>query len=115
MGLDCYIHKKVTDAAGEEYSKELWYGRKENAIHGWMQRHSGIDADDFNCKDLPLTKNLMDEFAADLKASKVTSTGGFFFGGAQDQEDVREVGQKFLTVARQSIAAGEEPYYFSWW
>lgn len=115
MGLDCYIQKKLTDAAGKESSEELWYGRKENAIHGWMQRHSGIEAGDFNCEDLPLTNELMDEFEADLKAKKINSTGGFFFGSQQEQKEIQEVGQEFLAVARQSIAAGEKPYYFSWW
>lgn len=48
MGLDAYV--RVTEIS------ELWYGRKENEIHGWMQRKSGIPADEFNCVELPLTK-----------------------------------------------------------
>lgn len=106
MGLDAYV--RVTEIS------ELWYGRKENEIHGWMQRKSGIPADEFNCVELPLTKELLDEFEADV--SKVlTETTGFFFGGANDKESVAEAAKELIKTARLAINDGHTPAYYSWW
>lgn len=109
MGLDCYIF------TGTPERDELWYGRKTNAIHGWMQRKSGIPAGQFNCRDLPLTHELLDKLQADLGAGKLTPTEGFFFGRADDPDYVREYTQKAIDAARTSIDAGKGAVYTSWW
>ena len=112
MGLDCYV---VTHLKEKGESQEIWYGRKENEIHGWMQRQSGIDADDFNCKEFPLTAELIDQFEADMLAGELTTTAGFFFGGANSYEEVSEAAQELIDAVREALADGETPYYYSWW
>ena len=111
MGLDAYIQVEKTKVVTED----LWYGRKENAIHGWMQEHSGIDAEDFNCKKMVLTTELLKAFKEDLKAGKVTSTSGSFFGGEQEAEEIMLAAKALIKAAQDAIKAGDKPYYYSRW
>ena len=113
MGLDSYVRIKNNES--DEDSKELWYGRKENEIHGWMQQQSGIAADEFNCVPLYLTTELLDSLEADMKSFDLVPTSGFFFGHANLEEDVSAAAVKLIAVARKAIAQGHKPYYFSWW
>jgi len=94
---------------------EIWYGRKENEIHGWMQRYSGIPADEFNVINLPLTKELLDDFEESMNLGGLVPTAGFFFGNAGEPEQVREAAQELLTAAREALSQNQEPYYTSWW
>ena len=114
MGLDCYVLVKSTDSE-EESRQELWYGRKENEIHGWMQRHSGIPAEDFNCVEFQLTPELIDQFEQALHHEELFYTPGFFFGGAGSQEQITEAATDLIKSVRQAHAEGKAPYYFSWW
>ena len=107
MGLDCYVE----DAKGEE----LWYGRKENEIHGWMQRKSGIPAEDFNCKKLLLTEELLEEFISDARDGKLCHTKGFIFGVANDEESVKNNASKLFHAAYPLACDGQKVYYSSWW
>ena len=112
MGLDAYVRIPViTDDLDASQSKELWYGRKENEIHGWMQRQSGVPAEDFNCVSLPLTSELLDRFESAFKLKLLVPTSGFFFGAAKEPD---EAAQTLLDASRNAIAAGKEPYYTSW-
>ena len=111
MGLDCYVMVK-TDT-GE--SEELWYGRKENEIHGWMQRHSGIPAEDFNYVEFPLSADLLDQLEQDLHEGNLTYTSGFFFGGPGTEQEVLGAATELLTRSRQALAEDRDIFYFSWW
>jgi len=128
MGLDCYVQFDSSD----DETIQIWYGRKENEIHGWMQRHSGMEAGDFNCEKLFLIPELLSEFEEAIKALKegrlivageletytnndLVPTSGFFFGSPGDPVEVAETAIKLLEAARQAIADGHKPYYFSWW
>ena len=116
MGLDAYVRIPViTDDPDAPQTKELWYGRKENEIHGWMQRQSGIAAEDFNCVSLPLTSELLDRFESAFKLKLLVPTSGFFFGAANEPDEVVEAAQALLDASRTAIAQGKEPYYSSWW
>lgn len=115
MGLDCYVLVKKPTATDANNSEEVWYGRKENAIHGWMQRKSGIPADDFNCVSFPLDYAVIDEFENDSLSGKLTSTSGYFFGGEQEAEAIRQVAHELITNVRESLNRGDKPYYTSWW
>jgi hypothetical protein len=115
MGLDAYVRHDFKGVDDEIESTELWYGRKENEIHGWMQRQSGVLANDFNCVDFELTAELLDEFEDDLKKGMLIPTSGFFFGSGNNQESVTEEATKLLEAARLSLADGNTPYYTSWW
>mgnify|MGYP003435106851 FL=1 len=115
MGLDCYVNVKATDEAGKEEVQEIWYGRKENEIHGWMQRQSGVPADDFNCVEFPLTAEILDSFEAALKDGMLVSTTGFFFCCPNAADLVTEAAKDLLAATRNAISEGREPYYYSWW
>ena len=116
MGLDAYVHIPViTDDPDAPQTKKLWYGRKENEIHGWMQRQSGVIAEDFNCVPLPLTSELLDRFESAFKLKLLVPTNGFFFGAANDLDQVAKAAQALLDASRAAIAEGKEPYYSSWW
>jgi len=112
MGLDCYVLKK---SATDEAPVEIWYGRKENEIHGWMQRESGMAAEDFNCEDLPLTEDVLLRLEQDCASGGVGYTAGFFFGGANDTDEVRTVVRNLISVSRLALAEGAEVRYTSWW
>lgn len=115
MGLDCYIRKNVVQKDGKVASEELWYGRKTNEIHGWMQRQSGVPADDFNCVEFYLTKELMDTLQADHVKGNLPATAGFFYGHGGSTEEVATEVKEVLTAAREALNNGELPYYYSWW
>ena len=115
MGLDCWVQKDVVKTDGTVEFQELWYGRKTNEIHGWMQRQSGIPADDFNCVRFYLTKELLDKLQADHASGALVSTAGFFFGRDTSKEDITTDVQKILATAQEALTYGELPYYFSWW
>lgn len=116
MGLDAYVRINTgVDKDGHDIVDELWYGRKENEIHGWMQEHSGIPAEDFNCERLSLTTELLDSLQETINNKGLPETAGFFFGGGNERDQVFMAAQELIKVSRQAIAAGKEPYYFSWW
>lgn len=114
MGLDCYVNV-CPDADKPDLIEQIWYGRKENEIHGWMQRKSGIPAEDFNLADLPLTEALLTEFEIAMETGGLTPTNGFFFGGVGTPEEVYSAAQELLDATRAALAKGQQPYYTSWW
>ena len=116
MGLDAFVRRDLPEATADTPAcEELWYGRKKNEIHGWMQRQSGIPADDFNCERLPLTAAMMDHLEQDIRAKALVATAGFFFGCANDCNEVTLAAEALLKATRASLARNEQPYYFSWW
>lgn len=116
MGLDAYVRIPViTDDPDAPNSKELWYGRKENEIHGWMQKQSGVPAEDFNCVPLPLTSELLDALEKAMNNNELVHTTGFFFGNGNSAEETNEAVTELIKASRQAIANGKKPYYTSWW
>lgn len=111
MGLDCYVMHRIS----EKETNELWYGRKENEIHGWMQRQSGIPAEEFNCVEFPLDNTLLDQLERDFQEGNLVYTPGSFFGVPGSQEDIQTAVDGLLSSTRQALKEGKQPYYFSWW
>ena len=117
MGLDCYVMVKEnegTEVPGES-ARELWYARKLNEVHGWMQRASGIPAEDFNCEPFYLTEEVLAAFEKDWQEGKLSSTSGLFFGGRNSLDDINESVVLLLIESRKALAEGLKPYYYSWW
>ncbi len=137
MGLDMYAHSVKADLKGKEvdilYSElfedqtearkdgrintEFAYWRKFNNLHGWMHRlydSKGGDDPDFNCANVNLTLEDLEQLKED--ATGLKPTDGFFFGSCDDMttEDVEEV-QEFVTKAKAEIAAGRVVIYSAWW
>ena len=115
MGLDCYVNVDIQGVEGTDQTQEIWYGRKENEIHGWMQRKSGIPAEDFNCIAFHLTEEIIDEFETALLSNELVPTSGFFFGSPGTAEQVKEAATALITAVRIALADAEKPYYTSWW
>lgn len=112
MGLDCYVFEE--DSKNPDNKQEIWYGRKENEIHGWMQAKSGIPAGEFNCEEFDLTHELLDELAA-VEEKDMPHTPGFFFGGPGDWEGIKEARDSLIDAARTALNEGKRVYYDSWW
>lgn len=126
MGLDMYAFAVNADSVGDgvvdvalgDGAEQIFYWRKFNALHGWMEdlyrlkrglRH------DFNCTTVRLTLSDLDRLEMDVGANKLVPRNGFFFGSQEIYpEDLESVGD-FVKVARQAIADGKAVFYDSWW
>ena len=131
MGLDMYAFSVSAQDAGDNVvdlvrgdesgntlinSTELFYWRKFNALHGWMEqlyRNKGGTAESFNCNTVRLTNADLGKLERD--ANNLQPVAGFFFGEqAVYPEDLESVAA-FIAKARQAIADGNAVYYDSWW
>lgn len=120
MGLDCNVLARDKNATEEAESTELWYGRKTNEIHGWMEQQWRLlnpeKADEvFNCEDLTLTPELLDALEAAAANKTLEATSGFYFGGANGDEEVAADVQELVGSARKAISDGLHVFYTSWW
>ena len=139
MGLDQYAtarkgepHKvpqtwTTTDADGNEEevveyynewedSRELAYWRKHPNLQGWMEnlwRVKGNEGE-FNCVDLELTLNDLDNLEKSLDNEALPETVGFFFGADAD-DHYAEADREFIVQARAAIKQGYKIIYSSWW
>jgi hypothetical protein len=130
MGLDMYAFTVAADAAGDnvvdldinygtdnELKKtDLFYWRKFNALHGWMEnlyRLKGGAKESFNCTTVRLTSEDLDRL--EREANNLQPVAGFFFGEQIVAPDHLESITEFVAKARQSIADGKTCWYDSWW
>lgn len=121
MGLDMYActtddlpSQPVDFKAGQH--NQLHYWRKHPNLHGWMEalyRAKGGTDETFNCVNLLLTADDIDNLEADIKAGNLPSTSGFFFGASDGSELDDDLA--FVAKAREAIAAGLTVFYSSWW
>jgi hypothetical protein len=127
MGLDMYAFSVdvevarggVVDVALDaDTATEIFYWRKFNALHGWMEdlyRQKRGLRHDFNCTTVRLTANDLDRLEMDTGNNKLVPVNGFFFGAQEiDSEDLESVAT-FIKVARQALADGKAVFYDSWW
>ena len=123
MGLDQYATARKgeaqTDDEGYTYyedSKELAYWRKHPSLQGWME-DLWIDkgnSGEFNCVDLELTLDDLDNMEETLDENALPETQGFFFGQNSD-EHYAEQDREFIVNARAAIKQGYTVVYSSWW
>ena len=123
MGLDQYAMARKgeskTDEEGYEYyedSMELAYWRKHPNLQGWMEnlwRVKGNEGE-FNCVDLELTLNDLDNLEKALDNEALPETVGFFFGADAD-DHYAEADREFIVQARAAIKQGYKVIYSSWW
>jgi hypothetical protein len=127
MGLDMYAFTVdvevarggVVDVALDvDTATEIFYWRKFNALHGWMEdlyRQKGGSKASFNCTTVRLTANDLARLEIDIGNNKLIPVNGFFFGVQEiDSEDLESVAT-FVKVARQALADGKAVFYDSWW
>ena len=123
MGLDQYgIARKgqpQTDEEGYTFYEdeiELAYWRKHPNRQGWMESLWNVKGNDgeFNCQDLELTLDDLDNLEKSLDNEALPQTTGFFFGDDAD-EHYAEQDREFIVQARAAIKQGYTVIYSSWW
>jgi len=122
MGLDQYANAvrgnaTVDEDGREEYEDtfELSYWRKHPDLQGWMEelwREKGGEGD-FNCKDVELTLEDLDELEQVINAHQLPETVGFFFGTSNADEIEHD--RQFVEYARRAIVKGYRVLYSSWY
>jgi hypothetical protein len=124
MGLDMYaftvpadsVGDGVTDVALGDNAVELFYWRKFNALHGWMEQlyrsKKGLRVD-FNCTTVRLTSEDLDRL--EREANTLQPVAGFFFGEQAIYPEQLESIADFIAKAREALADGQAVYYDSWW
>jgi hypothetical protein len=118
MGLDQYatIRLDTKDEEGNWNEEDLAYWRKHPNLQGFMENlyvEKG-GTKEFNCVDLELTLEDIDELEKAVKGSDLPETGGFFFGG-DSSEDYKYEDLDFCDNARKALAEGKTVVYSSWW
>lgn len=127
---------------GHAGSKEF-YWRKHNRLHGWMEElweskgkpYDGKLEDnplgDFNCVELELSLEDIEDLALDIDNQSLPETAGFFFGGdsytwnkdgeANEDEDILEeyyhleTDLNFIKEAREALEKGQRVTYSAWY
>jgi hypothetical protein len=125
MGLDMYAFSVSQELAGDvevdfksDDQERLFYWRKFNALHGWMEdlyRSKGGTKDDFNCTTVRLDLKDLDRLEMDASNSKLVPRSGFFFGSQNIYPEDMETVPEFVAKAREAITEGKAVFYDSWW
>jgi hypothetical protein len=115
MGLDMYAFKTK-----EAIEIEVDFQVKEvEEIHYW-RKHANLHEtkggkEEFNCVNVLLNLDDLNQLEKDLKESHLPETTGFFFGRSSgDEEEIAE-DLEFISEARAAIVEGYKVYYTSWW
>jgi hypothetical protein len=136
MGLDQFSYRikkgfitKPVDFSTEKYNEEteehevlcdkeeLHYWRKHPNLQGWMQNlyeeKGGVNPE-FNCVNVQLTWEDLEQLEKDIKDGNLPETCGFFFGNDSD-EYYKEETLDWIERSLESIKDGYDVYYSSWW
>jgi len=113
MGLDMYLHKRPK-------GEEIGYWRKHNRLHGWMEHlwEKRGNTAEFNCVDLVLDNDDLNQLQKDIEEKDLPSTTGFFFGGDSYDHYDEQMQQEDLDTlknAKQAIKDGYDIVYNCWW
>jgi hypothetical protein len=119
MGLDQYAfsaknEEELKKEGGEK--TEIAYWRKHPNLQGWMEklyRDKG-GKDEFNCVDIEITSEDLDNLEKAINSLELPETQGFFFGENSDQH-YKDEDLLFIEKARKEIENGNKVFYYSWW
>ena len=140
MGLDQHAYvaaqagdrDRYWDAQGLDVDHESWtplpeprelaYWRKHPNLQGWMERlwlrkNPELQDDNrasFNCVELELTWEDIDELEQAVRHGQLPKTRGFFFGEASD-DYYFEQDLAFIHAARAELFLGLKVFYNSSW
>ena len=126
MGLDQYAYavnpnQTIEEKESGKGQEEIAYWRKHNRLQGWMEklyREKG-GKEVFNCEDVVLTLEDLDNLEKVIQDRDLPETSGFFFGHDSYSEykewGLKEADERFIKDAREAIKAGKMIVYSSWW
>jgi hypothetical protein len=135
MGLDMYAYVGRPGQRDEFYEKSHWdeqtkelvgpvtkpieiaYWRKHPSLHGWMEKlaeRKNLEYDSFNCVELELTWEDIDELEQAVRHGQLPFTDGFFFGKPSDNM-YYEADLKFCVDAKAELFLGLKVFYNSSW
>jgi hypothetical protein len=135
MGLDMYAYVGRPGQRDEFYEKSHWdeqtkelvgpvtkpieiaYWRKHPSLHGWMEKlaeRKNLEYDSFNCVELELTWEDIDELEQAVRHGQLPFTDGFFFGKPSDNR-YYEADLKFCVDAKAELFLGLKVFYNSSW
>lgn len=112
MGLDQYAFTRKDC----QEDQEIAYWRKHPNLQGWMEqlwREKGGEGE-FNCVDVELTLEDLEELNTAIEWGDLPATEGFFFGNDCD-DFYREQDLEFIADASKAIQQGYKVVYTSWW
>ena len=114
MGLDQYAYKLTESDPTER--EEIAYWRKHPNLQGWMEQlwRSNGGKGEFNCVDVELTLEDLDDLEQSINNAGLPETTGFFFGSNSD-DYYTEQDREFILAARNNIKDGYKVVYTSWW
>ena len=95
----------------DSYDLADW--RKHPNLQGFMEARWCGDGD-FNCEELILTLEDIDELEEAVNGSDLPHTGGFFFG-SDSSEHYKEQDLEFCKNAREALFFGYTVVYSSWY
>ena len=96
---------------------EIAYWRKHPSLHGWMDKleeRKNLEYDSFNCVELELTWEDIDELEQAVRHGQLPFTDGFFFGKPSDNM-YYEADLKFCVDAKAELFLGLKVFYNSSW
>lgn len=118
MGLDQNAYKVSQE--GERV--ELAYWRKHNRLQGWMEERYTVKGGmkEFNCVDLELTEDDIDDLETTIDCRALPETGGFFFGDDSykwydGEHGDKETDRQFIKDAKAALDGGWKIVYSCWW
>lgn len=140
MGLDQYAYVATKAGARDEYwhddnynkpdgdptklskPRELAYWRKHPNLQGWMERlwlerNPEVQNDrraSFNCVELELTWEDLDDLERAIRHRQLPLTTGFFFGNPSDEHYFQQ-DLDFVQAARAELFLGLRVFYNSSW
>ena len=95
--------------------------RKFNALEGFMrdQWASFGNEGEFNCCDLHISTEILDELKQRIKDDALDPASGFFFGSSEKDEwykqQLKELVEVVIPEVERLMEEGKEVVYSSWW
>jgi len=123
MGLDQYANARKGEPTIDEDGCKEWEDnielgewRKHPHLQGFMREiyYDNGGTEEFNCVDVELSINDIDNLETNIKEATLPETEGFFFGD-DSSEYYREQDLEFCTNARKALEDGYTVVYSSWW
>ena len=118
MGLDQYAHTGSADGNFDEKFK--W--RKHAKLQAFMEMlwyHQLGNNKEFNCQNLELERNDIEQLQALIKGDDLPESPGGFFSGHQFQDqsasDYKETDLEFCDWALEEIDNGRPVFYTCWY